>query len=327
MTKVGKMTSLLAAAAVFYAAPASAQATRTWVSGVGDDANPCSRTAPCKTFSGAISKTATGGEINCIDPGGFGQVTIIKSITIDCRNTEAGVLASGSPGIIINIANPTATDVVVLRGLDIDGASAANFGVRVLSANAVHIEDCLVRRFNGANAIGIQFAPTASTAVKLSIDNTTITDNGSGSGGGGVIAQLPAGATGTGTISITRSHLINNTGSAFKIDTTGNTNTTGVTATLTDSDFTDSSLGIGTVTPAGSQAAQVMVVRSTIARNAVGILGNGAGGTIRVSQATITNNGTGVMAVSSALVKSYGDNLLDGNPTPGAFTAPNLTKN
>src|SRR5262245_27358756 len=84
------------------AAPAKPQATRTWVSGVGDDANPCSRTAPCKTFAGAISKTATGGEINVLDPGGFGGVTITKSITISSEGFEAGVLVSGTNAIIIN---------------------------------------------------------------------------------------------------------------------------------------------------------------------------------------------------------------------------------
>src|SRR6476646_8912018 len=83
------------------AGSANAQATRTWVSGVGDDANPCSRTAPCKTFAGAISKTATGGEINCLDPGGFGGVTITKSIQIICL-VEAGVLVSGTNGIVVN---------------------------------------------------------------------------------------------------------------------------------------------------------------------------------------------------------------------------------
>src|SRR5262245_14122691 len=84
-------------------APANAQATRTWVSGVGDDANPCSRTAPCKTFAGAISKTAAGGEITCLDPGGFGTVTIVKSMTIDCSNVSGGILASGGiTGVIVN---------------------------------------------------------------------------------------------------------------------------------------------------------------------------------------------------------------------------------
>ena len=83
---------------------AGAQATRTWVSGVGDDANPCSRTAPCKTFAGAISKTASPGEIDCLDPGGFGAVTITKSITIDCSETLGGVLVSGTNGIVVNDA-------------------------------------------------------------------------------------------------------------------------------------------------------------------------------------------------------------------------------
>src|SRR6201995_5651434 len=107
----------LLVAAVF-AGAANAQATRTWVSGVGDDANPCSRTAPCKTFAGAISKTLAGGEINCLDPGGFGALTITKSITITCDNTLGGVLVSGTNGINVNAA---ATDIIVLTGLDLEG--------------------------------------------------------------------------------------------------------------------------------------------------------------------------------------------------------------
>src|SRR5256885_14784300 len=99
---------------------AQAQATRTWVSGVGDDANPCSRTAPCKTFAGAISRTADGGEIDALDPGGYGAVTITKSITIDGNNTTAGILAAGTNGIIINAAGIDVT----LRGLTINGAGS-----------------------------------------------------------------------------------------------------------------------------------------------------------------------------------------------------------
>jgi hypothetical protein len=108
---------------LFQADPAHAQAPRTWVSGVGDDANPCSRTAPCKTFAGMISKTATGGEINCIDPGGFGALTIVKAITIDCSNTEAGVLVAGTNGIVVSAG---AGDVVTLRGLDFFGTGTAS---------------------------------------------------------------------------------------------------------------------------------------------------------------------------------------------------------
>jgi hypothetical protein len=115
-------------AALLYAAPAEAQATRTWVSGVGDDANPCSRTAPCKTFAGAISKTAPGGEINCLDPGGFGAVTITKSITISCEIGTAGVLVAGTNGIVV-AAGPQ--DRVILRGLDINGVGGQGLsGIR-----------------------------------------------------------------------------------------------------------------------------------------------------------------------------------------------------
>src|SRR5438270_6473215 len=132
---MNKFTGVFVAALAFccYAAPSQAQ-TRTWVSGVGDDLNPCSRTAPCKTFAGAISKTAAGGEINCLDPGGFGTVTITKAISIYCEGVIGGILASGVTGVIVNAA---ATDHVVLRGLDIDGAGTGAKGVSVLQAASV----------------------------------------------------------------------------------------------------------------------------------------------------------------------------------------------
>src|SRR3954465_12358566 len=114
-----KISPALALIALAIPSSAFGQATRTWVSGVGNDANPCSRTAPCKTFAGAISKTAAGGEINCLDPGGFGAVTITKAMTIACEGVTAGVLAANVNGIIVNAG---ASDQVTLRGLDINGA-------------------------------------------------------------------------------------------------------------------------------------------------------------------------------------------------------------
>src|ERR1700709_1531035 len=131
-------------------APASAQATRTWVSGVGDDVNPCSRTAPCKTFAGAISKTATAGEINCLDPGGMGTVTITKSMTINCHEILGSILASGVPGITINAT--AAGSRVVLRNLQINGAQGGTvvpgtIGVRILAAATVAIQDTVITQF------------------------------------------------------------------------------------------------------------------------------------------------------------------------------------
>src|SRR6516164_1945938 len=135
------------------ATSAQAQATRTWVSGVGDDANPCSRTAPCKTFAGAISKTAPGGEINVLDPGGFGAVTITKSISITSVGFEAGVLVSGTNGIVVSVAD---TDKVLLEGLDIEGLGTGLDGVRIIGGGKTTIRRCSIRNFtqNGINLAG-----------------------------------------------------------------------------------------------------------------------------------------------------------------------------
>jgi len=162
-------------------APANAQATRTWVSGVGDDANPCSRTAPCKTFAGAISKTAPNGEINVLDPGGFGGVTITKSITISSEGFEAGVLVSGTNGIGINAG---AADQVRLIGLDIEGLGTGLDGVKVFAAGSVFIIKCRIHHFTGS---GVNMNSTVANS-RVVIKDTEITQNSTGVtvGGNGV---------------------------------------------------------------------------------------------------------------------------------------------
>src|SRR5437588_10916472 len=162
-----------------FSTAAHAQATRTWVSGVGDDANACSRTRPCKTFAGAISKTASGGEINVLDPGGFGAVTITKPITISSEGTEAGVLVSGTNGIIVNV--PNATDVVVLRGLDIEGLGTGLNGITVITGGTVNVENCTINHFTQN---GINFAPTVANS-QLRVVNTIVRSN-NGAGGAGL---------------------------------------------------------------------------------------------------------------------------------------------
>jgi hypothetical protein len=149
-----------------------AQANRTWVSGVGDDANPCSRTAPCKTFAGAISKTVGGGEIDALDPGGFGQVTISKSITIDGTGVLAGILATVGNGITINSREATNIISVRLRGLAINGVGTGVNGINVIAANRVAIEDCVIDGFtgNGINA----------AAGAVFVKNTAIRNNNVG---------------------------------------------------------------------------------------------------------------------------------------------------
>ena len=144
---------------------AFAQATRTWVSGLGNDADPCSRTAPCKTYAGAISKTAAGGEISTLDPGGFGAVTITKSITISGVGTQASILGAGSNGIVINAG---VNDVVVLHNLQINGVGTGLIGVRFLNGAALVMEDVRIWGFNVA---------VSAEAGKTSINRGEFTNN------------------------------------------------------------------------------------------------------------------------------------------------------
>jgi len=208
---------------------AQAQATRTWVSGVGDDANPCSRTAPCKTFAGAISKTAAGGEIDALDPGGFGALTITKAITIDGGGGQvASVLVSGTNGILV-AAGPT--DVVTLRNLRINGIegtpSGGLNGIYYQSGAALHVENCNIFGFTQDgihvgtsaaaallvnetsltnNANGIQIAPTAGN-VRSALVQVRAQDNS----GYGFLLNPGSSATGAGTAINDSSALVNGT--------------------------------------------------------------------------------------------------------------------
>jgi hypothetical protein len=176
--RAGALLLTLAAAVACLPAAAQAQATRTWVSGNGDDVNPCSRTAPCKTLAGSISKTAEGGEINAVDPSGYGAVTITKAITIDLSATVGGILNALTTGVIVNAG---ADDDVVLRGLDIDGGGVVDptcvyngvNGIRLLNARTLRVEDVSITR---QDTDAVQLAPTASDPTVV-LDDVDISHN------------------------------------------------------------------------------------------------------------------------------------------------------
>jgi hypothetical protein len=314
------MGAVVMATGLGYATPASAQATRTWVSGVGDDVNPCSRTAPCKTFAGAISKTAIGGEINCLDPGGFGAVTIGKSLTIDCHYTEGGALAGGN-GIVVNL--PAATDVVFIRGLDIFGVNPPSNGIRFIGQGALHVEDTVIRRFNAASSFGISAQPTG--AAKLYVSNTTVADNGNAATGGGILIK-PTGA-GSVRAELNNVRVRNNANVGLSVDTVGNTGF--VAFDVADSFFTGN-VGKGVSIVAGAEI-NGMINDSTIAHNTnSGLESSGALVTVRVGNTSIIGNastgGAGVNVLASSTIRTYGDNRVDGNFADGAFTAVILPK-
>jgi hypothetical protein len=149
------------------------QASRTWVSGVGDDANPCSRTAPCKTFAGAISKTAAGGEIDALDPAGFGALTITKAITIDGGGGQvASVLVSGTNGIVVQ-AGPS--DVVILRNLRFNGIGSGLNGIRFLSGKDLNVENCYIFGFTQN---GLDIAMNQGTPASVHVIDSVFKNNG-----------------------------------------------------------------------------------------------------------------------------------------------------
>ena len=291
--------------------PAYAQATRTWVSGVGNDADPCSRTAPCKTFAGAIAKTATFGEINCLDPGGFGAVTITKSITISCETGTAGVLVSGTNGIVINVAS---TDVVYLRGLDFEGVTTGLSGILFLGAGTLHVEHCLIRKFNSSSA-GVGISVQTNGPSKLFVMDSYITDNGSASGGGGIVIR----PTAAGVNAVLKNvHVDNNAGIGVKVDGTGGTGT--INLMVVDSVVSASTgSNIAAFTTPGTGTANVMINRASLSAAGLGVRSDGPATTVRIGDSEIFGNVTGVAAVNGGTLLSYGNNQLNGNGTDGVM--------
>jgi hypothetical protein len=314
------LAMLVAVIGVGLASSAHAQATRTWVSGVGDDVNPCSRTAPCKTFAGAISKTAAGGEINCLDPAGYGAVTITKSITIDCTGQLGSILASSTTGVIVNGANIH----VRLQGLTINGGpptSPGVNGVRYLQGGSLTIEDCTIFNFGGAspNGFGVIVNNTSGEA-RLTIIDSTLSNNGTATSGGG-LGIFP---TGTGGVRATlrNVNLVNNFFTGITMTTTG---TTGQSNLVVEDSTIANNVGVGLAASSTGQI-NLTVNNSSLSNNSTGLVATGTNLQGRVGNSTITNNGTGLLIVGSATVSSYGNNRLDGNGTNNAFSGLIPTK-
>ena len=270
---------------------ASAQATRTWVSGVGDDANPCSRTAPCKTFAGAISKTASGGEINAIDPGGFGAVTITKSITIAGNGNSTSILASGINGITVNGANI----VVKVKSIAINGAGVTPGvnGIRFLQGKSLVVDDVDIFGFSGAGIQG-----SLGTSGNLTVRNSRLDYNGTG-------ISL------TTTSGLLRSEIV---------DTSMDNGTTGLYSAA------NSRVAVRNCTASNYASFGIRAANSGLALDTCTVQNNGTGissetgAVTRVRGATVIDNATGLSSGAGAQLLSGGGNTVEGNGTNGAFT-------
>ena len=287
------------------AAMAYGQASRTWVSGVGDDANPCSRTAPCKTFAGAISKTAAGGEIDALDPGGFGALTITKAITIDGGGGQvASVLVAGTNGIVVQ-AGPS--DVVILRNLRINGISGSGNGgingIRFLSGKDLNVENCYIFGFT---TNGIDIALNQGTAASVHILSTVLKNIG------GVGIRATNAVTPTVQIGVDDSMLAENT--------------TGIEAAQHSRFMVNRSL-IANGSSNGLLADDTNTSDAVIAIDHSDVVfnNNGAttltGGTIVTSDTTYAfNSGTAINATAGPHVFSFQTNRIHDNGVSGSVT-------
>jgi hypothetical protein len=285
---------------------AQAQASRTWVSGVGDDLNPCSRTAPCKTFAGAISKTANGGEIDTLDSGGFGAVTIGKSITIDGQGTLAGILAAGTNGVTVNA---TATDRVSLRNLSINGGPTTApgpglIGVRILVAKAVSIDSCYITNFlsSAANSgRGINDVRTTANG-SLFVNDTIIRY----SGNAGIVVAPGVGGAVKASLSNVRVEQSGENGTGTGMVFSGST----VSANVAHSVITkNATFGIGV-----ESGAKLFIDNSWVTLNGTtGLDANAAASTVRMSNTVISGNGGAGLGLSGGAIRSYGNNMIRGN--------------
>jgi hypothetical protein len=324
MSKV-RFTLNVLAAVIFTVAVSSmahAQATRTWVSGVGDDANPCSRTAPCKTYAGAISKTAVGGEISTLDPGGFGAVTITKAITIEGTQGAGygAILASGTSGVIVNITAAATgaqagNDIVTLRNLSINGAGTGTRGIAILSTVAntqVFVENCQIFGFRatggGDNGKGIIDRRTAAGS-KLHVSDTTIRGN--------LVHGVQIGdATGiVSTVDATFDNVNIQGNGVAGMFLGGGSNVSVRGSVITG----NGGSGIQSSEQAGGTT-ETEVTDSVLSHNTTGIFAGSGASVVRVSRVTITDCGTGVNASGGAFV-SFGDNNIVGNGAGNALPA------
>jgi hypothetical protein len=301
-----------------HATPAQAQATRTWVSGVGDDVNPCSRTAPCKTYAGAISKTAVNGEINCLDPGGFGTLTITKSISVVCDYTEGGVLSAGVNGFIINAP---AGSIVTLKGQDVECIGTGLNGIEMINVGVIlHIHKTQVRNCRASGAAGgngIRIATTSGVA-NVSVADSYITDNGATLSDAGLLVR-PTGGAGA-NIQVSNVKFERNFQGIFADGTGGG----GATNIAVDNSVVSNSSSNGIAVSSSGSVFNTVVTNSLISANGgTGASVAGTGGQLRLGANTISHNVTGVGNVGGTL-QSFKNNMIVSNGTDGTpITAVN----
>jgi hypothetical protein len=289
---------------------AHGQSTRTWVSVNGSDGNDCSRPTPCRTLSSALARSSSGGEIDVLDSGDFGTVTLNKTITVLSPGVLGGIQASSGTAITINAG---ANDKVVLRGLTIDGLGTGLDGISFVAGGNLYIENCTVNNFS---RYGVDFVP-ANGSGKLFITDTIVRNNGMGTSGGGV--HLVA-MTGPGFIASVDGLRSENNVFGLKAETLG-------AVTVRNSFSANNGYsGFTAVTPSGSGDVRLFIENSVSTHNGTTGVASVGLSTVIISNLVVTDNQTGLAAASGGSILSFGNNRVQANTTDGTPTQTILQK-
>jgi hypothetical protein len=276
---------------------------RTWVSGGGSDSGTCPRSTPCATFAYALTQTTAGGEIDVLDPGDFGSVTIGQSVSIVADGVLGGILVTSNDGIHVTAGSSV---VVVLRGLTINSVGSGGVGISFDSPNGgvLHIEDCTI---NGFGSDGISVNPGGST--KAFIKDTIVRNNGEGIIFGPTIVKV--------TASLDNVRVENNGfgGNGHGVEAGGN-----ATVSVRNSVAAGNGTAGFYASSSPSMPAVMNLESSMASGSSTGVNSDGANSTINMSNVTVVDNTTGLSETSGGHIVSFGNNKITNNTTNGSPT-------
>jgi hypothetical protein len=301
------IAAALALAVTLPAVSAQAQSPRTFVSAAGSDSNPCSFAAPCRHFQAAVNATSAGGEVDALDPAGYGPITISQAITIEGQGWSYIAPPTNGAAIIIN----TVSGNVAIRGVSLNGVgiTGTTTGIQFNSGGSLTVGDSVIRNFSGD---GIDFEP--STAAKLVVSNSVVSDNGDAG-----IAVFPSGSGGH-TVNINRVETNNNV--SYGVFLWGSLGNGDINAAVSESTFSASGVGLYALTDASHSTVKLNVFHSVVTMSKFGIAADGAGATIITANSMSTENLGAWNTLNGGVVQSYGDNYFIGNLLDG--TGPSL---
>jgi hypothetical protein len=298
------IAAVLALVAMFSAAPAQAQ--RVFVAGAGSDSNPCTFASPCRTFQHAHDVAPANGEIDVLDPAGYGQLIINKPISIQGHGFS-GIsvtnLASPYNGNVITINAPP-TAAVHLNGLLIDGGNVGSHGIAFNSGASLTVENCIVRKMGLS---GLAFRPTGTTTKTLAVSDSYFSDNASNG------LDIEPQGSGAVTAAIDRTGFYDNANIGFFVygaNSTGVINVAVTDSVAANNNSYNGDTGFDVESGSSQSVANLSLTHCLAVGNAIGFAAGSSNATLWLAQSTATGNGQGFSVGNGGVIKTYLDNYL-----------------